>query len=132
LPKHITLDFEDVFSKGFEFDSIKGSADIKQGVIDTDNLKIDGSSAKVFMRGQIDLVNETQNLRIRVVPAVGNSVALLSALSAANPYVMGLTLLLGNKILNDPLGQLVSFEYNVSGSWVDPKVEKVGENKPAK
>ena len=129
LPKHITLDFEDVFSKGFEFDSIKGSADIKQGVLVTDNLKIDGSSAKVFMRGQIDLINESQNLRIRVVPAVGNSAALLSWL-VATP-VVGAGVYLAGKILNDPLGQLASFEYNVSGSWIDPKVEKVGEKKPA-
>ena len=31
-----------------------------------------------------------------------------------------------NKILRDPLDKLVAFEYNVSGSWADPKVEKVG------
>lgn len=123
LPKRITLDFEDVFSKGFEFDRISGSADIKQGVIVTDNLKIEGSSAKVTMSGQMDMVNETQNLRVRIVPTVGNSVALISAL-VATP-VVGAGVYLAGKILNDPLGQLVSFEYNITGSWVDPKVEKV-------
>jgi uncharacterized protein (TIGR02099 family) len=128
LPKHITLDFEDVFSKGFEFDSIKGDAEIKQGVVVTDNLKIEGSAAKVSMQGQIDLNSETQNLRIRIVPAVGNSAALISAL-VATP-VVGAGVYLASKILNDPLGQMASFEYNVSGSWADPKVEKVGEKKP--
>ena len=131
LPKHITLDFEDVFSKGFEFDNITGSADIRQGVIFTDDLKIEGSSAKVTMSGQMDLTNETQNLHVLIVPAVGNSVALITALVAADPFIMGPVVFLTNKILNDPLGQLVSFEYNVSGSWVNPKVEKVGESKPA-
>ena len=125
LPKRITLDFEDVFSKGFEFDNIRGNADIKQGVIFTNNLNIEGSSAKVTMIGQIDMNNETQNLRMHIVPAVGNSVALISALVATNPFVMGPALFLGNKVLNDPLGQLVAFEYNVTGSWVDPKIEKV-------
>jgi uncharacterized protein YhdP len=38
--------------------------------------------------------------------------------------------LLANKILRDPLDKLVSFEYNVSGSWEDPKVEKVGQAPP--
>lgn len=128
LPKHITLDFEDVFSKGFEFDSIKGDAEIKQGVVVTDNLKIEGSAAKVSMQGQIDLNSETQNLRIRIVPAVGNSAALISAL-VATP-VVGAGVYLASKILNDPLGQMASFEYNVSGSWADPKVEKVGGKKP--
>ena len=132
LPKRITLDFEDVFSKGFEFDTLKGNADIKQGVIHTDNLKIEGSSAKVSMKGQMDLAHETQDLRVRIVPAVGNSVALITVLVASNPLIMGPAVLLGNKVLNDPLGQLVAFEYNVSGSWVDPKVEKLGAGKAAK
>ena len=127
LPKRITLDFKDVFSKGFEFDLVKGTADIKKGVIYTDNLKIEGSSAKVSMKGQIDLNNETQNLRVHIVPAVGDSVVLITALVAANPFIMGPAVFLGNKVLNDPLGQLVSFEYNITGSWVDPKVEKAGK-----
>ena len=128
LPKRITLDFDDVFSKGFEFDSIKGDAAIKHGVVVTDNLKIEGSAAKVSMQGQIDLNSETQNLRVRIVPAVGNSAALISAL-VATP-VVGAGVFLASKILNDPLGQMASFEYNISGSWADPKVEKVGDKKP--
>lgn len=127
LPKRITLDFEDVFSKGFEFDNIAGTADIKQGVMVTDNLKMEGSSAKVTMVGQMDLVNETQNLRVRIVPTVGNSVALISAL-VATPIV-GAGVYLAGKILNDPLGQMVAFEYNITGSWVDPKVEKIGQGR---
>ena len=130
LPKRITLDFEDVFSKGFEFDKVSGTADIKQGVIFTDNLKIEGSAAKVAMQGQMNLNNETQNMRVRIVPTVGNSAALLSAL-VATP-VVGAGVFIASKILNDPLGQLVSFEYNISGNWADPKVEKVVESKSAK
>jgi uncharacterized protein (TIGR02099 family) len=128
LPKRISLDFEDVFSKGFEFDNIKGAAEVKQGVLFTDNLKIDGSAAKISMVGQVDLNKETQDLRVRVVPAVGNSAALLSWFLATP--IVGASVFLANKILNDPLGQLISFEYNISGSWVDPKVEKILKKKP--
>jgi len=125
LPKRITLDFEDVFSNGFEFDSITGSAGIKQGVLATDNLKIEGSAARVAMSGQVDLDKETQDLHVHIVPTVGNSVALISAL-VATP-VIGAGVYLAGKILNDPLGQLASFEYNISGNWADPKVEKVSK-----
>jgi uncharacterized protein (TIGR02099 family) len=130
LPKRITLDFEDVFSKGFEFDKFSGSANIKQGVIITDNLKLEGSAAKVSMAGQINLNDESQSLRVRIVPAVGDSVALVSAL-AITP-VLGASVYLAGKILNDPLGQLVAFEYDVTGSWLDPKVEKVGGKKTSR
>lgn len=125
LPKRITLDFTDVFSAGFQFDSINGNAAIKNGVIDTQDLRLDGSSAKVTMKGSVDLNNETQNLRVQILPTLGDSVSLLGAF-AAGP-VAGIGSLIINKVLGDPLDKLVSFEYNVSGTWSDPKVVKVGE-----
>ena len=125
LPKHITLDFSDVFSNGFAFDSITGTALVKQGVLETNNFKMDGSSAKVTMQGQVDLNRETQNLRVRILPTVGNSVSLLGAF-AAGP-VVGIGTFIVNKILREPLDKLVSFEYNVTGTWVNPNVAKTGQ-----
>lgn len=129
LPKRITLDFEDVFSKGFEFDSIKGSAEIRKGVVYTRDLKIEGSSAKVLMAGQIDLAKETQNLQVHIVPTIGNTAALVTWL--VTTPVIGAGVFIASKIFGDPLGQLASFQYNITGSWIDPKVEKVGEKKAA-
>ncbi|HEU0219613.1 MAG TPA: YhdP family protein [Gallionella sp.] len=125
LPKRITLDFTDVFSDGFQFDNINGNATIKNGVIDTQDFHIDGSSAKVTMKGSVNLNNETQNLHVQILPTLGDSVSLLGAF-AAGP-VAGIGSLLINKVLGNPLDKLASFEYNVSGTWSDPKVVKVGE-----
>jgi len=125
LPKRITLDFTDVFSDGFQFDNINGNATIRHGVMDTQDFHIDGSSAKVTMKGSVDLNHETQNLRVVVLPTIGDSVSLLGAF-AAGP-VVGLGTLIVNKILGNPLDKLVSFEYNISGTWSDPHVVKVGE-----
>ena len=125
LPKRITLDFTDVFSDGFQFDNINGNATIKSGVIDMQDFHIDGSSAKVTMKGSVNLNNETQDLRVRVLPALGDSVSLLGAF-AAGP-VAGIGSLLINKVLGNPLDKLVSFEYNISGTWGDPQVVKVGQ-----
>ncbi len=123
LPRHLTLDFDDVFRKGFEFDQINSTASIRQGVLLTNDFRIEGSAAKVTMSGQVDLNRETQNLRVKVLPALGSSVSLLSF--AAGPAV-GVGVYLTNKLLRDPLDKLAAFEYNVSGSWADPKVEKIG------
>ena len=125
LPKRITLDFTDVFSDGFQFDSISGNAVIENGVIDTQDLRINGSSAKVTMKGSIDLNGETQNLRVQILPTVGESVSVLGAF-AGGPAV-GIGSLIINKVLGNPLDKLASFEYNISGTWSDPKVVKVGE-----
>ena len=124
LPTHITLGFTDVFSQGFVFDSISGTGLISGGVIETNDFKIDGSSAKVTMVGRIDLEHETQNLRVRILPTLGESVSLLGF--AAGPLV-GVGSLIVNKILREPLDKLASFEYNVTGSWVNPNVTKVGQ-----
>jgi len=123
LPKHLFGDFDDVFSAGFQFDKINGSATINQGVIDTQDLAIEGTAAKVTMKGNIDMNSETQNMRVRVLPAVGAGVSLIGAF-AAGPAV-GVGALIVNKVLGDPLDKLVSFEYNVDGAWSNPNVVKI-------
>jgi uncharacterized protein YhdP len=124
LPKHIALGFTDVFSAGFQFDTIGGNAAIKDGMIETQDFHLEGSSAKVTMKGKVDLNNETQNLRVRIMPTLGDSVALIGVF-AISPAV-GIGSLIVNKVLGDPLDKLASFEYNVSGKWSDPSVVKVG------
>lgn len=124
LPKRIGLDFTDVISPGFEFDSITGEATIEHGLLKTNDFKMVGAAAKITLNGQVDLERETQNLKVRVLPTIGDNVSLLSF--AAGPAV-GVSVLLANKILRDPLDKLVAFDYNVSGSWADPKVERLGQ-----
>ena len=123
LPRRITLDFRDIFSDGFAFEQIAGSVDIARGVMTTRDLKIDGPSANVQISGSTSLVTETQNLRIRVLPTVGEGVSLLSAF-LINP-VVGITSLVAQKLFKDPLSQILAYEYGVTGSWDDPKVEKL-------
>jgi uncharacterized protein YhdP len=124
LPKHIALGFTDVFSSGFQFDNINGNATIKDGVIESQDFRIYGSSAKVTLKGNVDLKNETQNLAVRILPTLGDSVSLIGAF-AISP-VVGIGSLIVNKVLGNPLDKLASFEYNVSGSWRDPSVVRVG------
>lgn len=128
LPMHVTtLDFSDVFSKGFQFDNIIGEATITNGVMDTQEFHVYGSAAKVALKGRVDLNNETQNLNVKVFPAVGDSVALLTVF-AINPAA-GIAGLIADKLLGSPLDKLVSFEYNVDGTWSNPNVVKL--NRPA-
>ena len=61
----------DVFSEGFAYDSITGKTEVKAGVMHTDRLQIDGPSARVLMRGDVDLQNETQKLVVNVPAGAG-------------------------------------------------------------
>ncbi|MGB9094541.1 MAG: AsmA-like C-terminal region-containing protein, partial [Gallionella sp.] len=125
LPKHIALGFTDVFSEGFQFDNINGNASIRDGIINSQDFRIYGSSAKVTMKGEVNLNDETQNLQIRILPTLGDSVSLIGAF-AFSPAV-GIGSLIVNKVLGNPLDKLASFEYNVTGSWRDPDVVRVSQ-----
>jgi uncharacterized protein YhdP len=80
------------------------------------------------MAGEVSLPMETQNLAIRVVPEVGESVAI--AATVLGTPVMGLTTLLLSKLLQNPVGQVVSYEYLVTGSWDNPAVTRLGAPPP--
>jgi uncharacterized protein YhdP len=127
LPRRITLDFRDIFSEGFAFDRIRGKFDVKHGVMQTTDLQIQGPAAKVLMEGSIDLAHETQNLKVRVQPAVGETLAVGAML--ANP-IAGAVAWVAQKLLKDPLDQAFAFEYAVTGQWRDPKVEKLKQPMP--
>jgi uncharacterized protein YhdP len=47
----------------------------------------------------------------------------------ANPIIgamVGAGSLLAQKVLQDPIEQIFSYEYVISGSWSDPVVERAG------
>ncbi|HEY3177834.1 MAG TPA: YhdP family protein [Casimicrobiaceae bacterium] len=135
LPRRISLDFRDVFSEGFAFDSIAGSARIQDGMMSTDNLRMVGPAATVIISGTVDLARETQKLRVRVQPALSTSVSAgAAALFIANPLVgaaIGAGALLAQKVLKDPIEQLFSYDYAVTGGWSDPIVERVSSRTAA-
>jgi len=124
LPRRISLDFRDVFSEGFAFDKLSGNVSMKNGQMHTDHLQIDGPAARVVMRGEADLQHETQRLNVNVQPDLGSSAALGVAL--INPLA-GVATLLAHKILQNPLNQMFGFNYLVTGTWDDPKVEKLSQ-----
>lgn len=129
LPRRITLDFRDVFSEGFAFDSIEGKVAVKHGILHTDDLSIRGPAARVMISGDADLVKETQTLKVRVQPQLGESVAVGALI--ANPAV-GVATYLAQKVFNDPLDQIFAYAYAVTGSWEDPHVAKLNAPAPRK
>jgi len=127
LPRRISLDFRDIFSEGFAFESIEGKLSVAGGVMETSEFEINGPAAKVLMNGSVNLVRETQDLKVRVQPAIGETVATGALL--VNP-VVGATAWLMNRMFGNPLDKAFAFDYSVTGSWADPKVEKVAAQGP--
>lgn len=123
IPRRISLDFGDIFSAGLAFDRITATIAITKGVAATSDFVIRSPSASIALTGDVDLAAETQNLRVRVVPYLGESVA-LGATAIGGP-IAGVAALALQKLLRDPVGQILAFEYSVTGTWSDPQVSKI-------
>ena len=117
-----------MFSEGCAFDGIIGTATITKGGVTTDNLKMRGVAATVLMDGSADRCHESTNLHVVVIPEINLGTASVVAALAINP-VVGIGSFLAQLFLRDPLIRAFTFEYEISGSWQDPKVVKL-ERKP--
>lgn len=121
LPRRLSLDFNDVFAAGFSFDEIEGAALIAAGTARTDELLMKGVQARVRLKGEVDLSQETQRLEVEVKPELNAGLASLAYAALANPAV-GLTTFIAQTLLRRPLEEIFTYNYDVSGTWADPQV----------
>ncbi len=117
--RRLQFDFRDLAANGLAFDRIEGSFALGGGFLTTADLTIDAPVALTQLAGSVDLIRETQQLEVRVVPRLGNTAA--TALTFVNP-VAGLLAYLVQQVVGDPLGRILIQHYRVSGSWAEPQV----------
>lgn len=121
LPRRLTLDFRDLFSKGFAFDRVGGTVRFGNGSARSDDLVIDGPAANIAIRGAADLRAQSYDQTIEVRPKAANVLTAVGAL-AAGPVGAAIGAA-ANAVLQRPLGSLASKTYRVTGPWKEPKVE---------
>lgn len=118
LPRRLTLDFRDLFSSGFAYDKINATAKIDNGIMRSDDFYMTGPAAEVSIKGETNLQKETQNLDVKVIPHVSDSLSL--AAFAGGPIV-GVAAFLAQKLLKDPLNKVSAAEYKIVGTWDNPQ-----------
>lgn len=124
LPRRLALDFRDIFSEGFAFDGVVGTATIAQGVMKTDNFKMRSVNAVVLMDGTVDIAKESQNLHVVVIPEINVGAASIVYGLVVNP-VIGLGSFLAQLFLRDPLMRAFTVEYQITGPWKEPAIKKL-------
>ena len=127
LPRRLTLDFRDLFSQGFAFDKITSTANIRDGILRSDDLFMTGPAAEARLKGETNLKTETQRLRVKVTPHITDSVSL--AALAAGPIV-GVAAFVAQKLLKDPLNKISSSEYMITGTWDNPQEVEIDKAPP--
>lgn len=134
LPRRLTLDFKDLFSEGFAFDEISATAKINNGVMRSDDFFMTGPAAETEIKGETNLKTETQDLNVKVVPHISDT---LSLAALAGGPLAGAAAWLAQKILKDPLNKIAQSEYRITGTWDKPvemkseaQDKKLKENSP--
>lgn len=121
--KRLQLDFSDIYGEGLTFNSIKGHFDLLNGKATTDNLIIDAVPAKITIIGDTDLVKQTVDHIIKVVPKS------LDALPIAGTIVGRVAAMVGKTLTGeDQEGFFFGTQYLVKGSWDDAKISSLHEN----
>ena len=118
LPRRLSLDFSDIFSKGFIFDRINAGVIINNGILKSNRFTMEGPAAEVSIKGETNIIEETQNIHVVVNPRISDS---LSLLSLAGGPLAGAAAFIAQKILKDPLNKILSDEYQIIGTWDDPE-----------
>lgn len=125
LPRRLSLDFRDLFSNGFAFDKINATVKIDHGVMSSDNFEMGGPAADVTIKGETNLQKETQQLFVKVMPHISDS---LSLAALAGGPLAGAVAFLAQKILKDPLNKIASTEYQIIGTWDNPQEVNSGKS----
>ena len=118
LPSRLTLDFSDIFADGFAFDSIDGLAELENSNIHSDNFEIKGPAADIFIEGDVNIKDETQDLVVTITPNVTDT---MSIAALAGGPIVGAAAFVFQKLLNDPLNEVLTDQYRLTGSWADPQ-----------
>ncbi|WP_394172764.1 YhdP family protein [Thalassotalea litorea] len=84
LVRKLALDFRDVFAKGMFYNDIKGDFILNDGVLFTDNLRMDGVAGNVTITGNTNLIDESLDYKMSFAPKITSSIPIILAF-AINP-----------------------------------------------
>jgi len=124
LPRRLSLDFTDVFDRGFGFDKLDGTFRIVDGEAYTCNLSLEGPAANIAIIGRTSLADSEYEQAAVVAANFGNTLPVVGAV-VAGPQVAA-ALLIFSQIFKKPLQEMGQVYYAIDGPWEDPEIESTG------
>jgi len=122
IVRKLTLDFRDIFSDGMFYKDIKGDYHIKEGVLYTDNTRMNGSAGNLYINGNTSFVSNSIDYQMSYKPNLTSSLPVLAWIATLNPVVF----LAGVAIDQVITSQVVSeFNFELTGSVSDPIFKEV-------
>lgn len=134
LPRRLSLDFKDLFSKGFAFDRIHGSFSLEDGEAYTSDLTMEGPAALITVTGRTGLAERNYDQIVTVVPQVSDSLPVASALFGPIGIGVGAAIFLTGQVFESipkQINRMLGYQYRITGSWEDPVIEQVRRSSEA-
>ena len=121
LTSRLTLDFDDVYRKGYSFDTINGEFEFVDGNGSMKKFEVSAPAADMSMFGRIGMVKHDYGLLIRVKPHTDTLTFAGGALLGG--VVVGAGLAIIQKVFD--LSVIGHNVYSVTGTWEQPVIEKI-------
>ena len=122
LVRKLTLDFRDIFSDGMFYSYIRADAQVKDGILYTDNMRMKGAAGDLSVKGNTALAQGILDYRMSYKPNLTSSLPVLAWIATLNPAVF----LAGVAIDEVFTSQVVSeFNFELTGSVNDPSFKEV-------
>jgi uncharacterized protein YhdP len=126
LPRRLGLDFSDVFDRGLAYNTVAGRFRIAHGIATVPDLVLRGPAVRLRLEGRTDIVHETYDEVVRVVPLVSASLPLAGAL-VGGPVGFA-ALLVFSRMFSLPMRALLATYYHIGGTWRRPLVRRIGDD----
>ncbi len=123
LPRRLKLDFRDVYKKGLAFDSVEGDFRLEDGNAYTSGARIKSPVAVVTILGRAGLGARDYDQVAVVETGLGSSLPVAGAIAGGLPGAA--VMLLVSQVFKSSLSDATKAQYRITGSWDDPKVERV-------
>ncbi|MDX1498351.1 MAG: YhdP family protein [Woeseiaceae bacterium] len=122
LPRRLSLDFRDVFQKGFGFDRISGTFQLEDGVAATCDLSLEGPAANIGIVGRASLLDRDYEQAAVVSANFGNTLPVVGGV-LGGPQVAAVMLVF-SQLFKKPLQEATEIYYQIEGSWDEPLIER--------
>jgi uncharacterized protein (TIGR02099 family) len=124
LVRKLSLDFRDVFAKGFFYDEMKGSIQITQGKADTRDTRIDGAAGEIEIYGYTDLANKELNYNVSFAPNVTGNLPILVYFFTVSPPSALAALAIDQVLTSTKV--ISNINYSVTGTIEEPILIETG------
>ena len=131
IPKRLSLDFSDFFSRGLKFDDLNSKVTFNNGIADTKKMLIIGSFGEMRLSGKSDLVKQTHDQTLIFIPDL-SSTSLVTGAVIGGPIGAAASIFYDRLLKEFGLdtNKLAGIEYSIKGPWEKPEIKVTQSFKP--